>query len=478
MSFQGSLDTVGLEDVFQLFSFSRKSGALRLERDEDRGAVYFHEGEVYYATTNPSEGIGKGLVNAGVIGSDDWKAVLARTRGNDVTQGKALVEQAGVDAALVEAFVRERVEDAIFKLLQWGTGDFALQEEVHPLGPVFVFASEPLLNEGRKRLEIWNEIKDRIPSTAMGVGLRRDVGEDVESVVLDRDEWRVVATLTPGVSIEDLSAALGDTEYATCRILHRMLDRDILDLHSPEKLEVIRRLMNSAQSLDMATGDDVSASQDVSDVEDAVAEVVVEQSDAPYAPDLEEPTPPSDVDGVDAAPAEAAAATVTAHVELEDAHGDVLGEGAGMDTEDPETEPRDEDGLSQKVSLADLAAAAEEGDEPEAYADPGMVHTDGPDAYAAGTEAVETAETWQHAPPQAEVSTQYEYQAPGADEMVDPHAFAAPAEHGIVEAPPPPTDPESGLGDAGEGVPEASGEGGEELDKGLILRLIAGVRSL
>lgn len=468
MSFQGSLDTVGLEDVFQLFSFSRKSGALRLKCHDDDGAVYFHEGEVYYATTNPTEGVGKGLVNAGVVSSEDWKSVLAKTRGGELSQGKALVELKGVDAGIVEAFVRERVEDAVFKLLQWETGEFALQDEAHPLGPVFLFSCEALLSEGRKRLEIWNEIKNTIPSTSMGVGLSRDIGDEVEEIVLTRDEWRVVATLTPGLDIEDLASALGDTEYATCRILHRMLDRGVVELYSPEKLEVMRRLMSTAQSLDAGPGDEVPGFDEVHEVEEAVSEVVVDQTD-------EDVVFQSDADavehldahgaGVEEAQVEAAS-TVPHEVDLEPAV-EAVGVGEEHVTPVDPTEAVDAatvEGTGQgKVSLADLAAAAE-GDDAEST-DPVP-----PEAHA----------HWQEVTPEAHAAVEQVGPEGGHYEYVEPVHGTTDTGQSFAElaAEDPPAEVDAAETGADGEDPGGSGDGGEELDKGLILRLIAGVRSL
>ena len=57
-SMSGSLSEVGLPDLLQLFSTSRKSGVLAVTNTEDSGRIYLRNGQIYYATWNDLEEIG------------------------------------------------------------------------------------------------------------------------------------------------------------------------------------------------------------------------------------------------------------------------------------------------------------------------------------------------------------------------------------------------------------------------------------
>jgi hypothetical protein len=48
----GSIDEVPLPDLLQLFSTSKKSGALVIRTEEDIGRIYLQKGVIYYATIN------------------------------------------------------------------------------------------------------------------------------------------------------------------------------------------------------------------------------------------------------------------------------------------------------------------------------------------------------------------------------------------------------------------------------------------
>lgn len=54
----GSLSEVALPDLLQLFSTSRKSGALQLDNNGDEGVIHLREGKIFYATYNDNEDLG------------------------------------------------------------------------------------------------------------------------------------------------------------------------------------------------------------------------------------------------------------------------------------------------------------------------------------------------------------------------------------------------------------------------------------
>ena len=64
MALRGNLKDFSLPDVFQLVTFSRKSGVLRIKRaDGAEGSVWFREGDVFFAQSNwHSELLGERLV--------------------------------------------------------------------------------------------------------------------------------------------------------------------------------------------------------------------------------------------------------------------------------------------------------------------------------------------------------------------------------------------------------------------------------
>lgn len=241
MGFQGSLDTVGLTDIFQLFGFGRKSGALHLRHDAEHGVIHFDQGDVFYATMSPGEVVGNLLVRADLVSPDQWRQVLADSDGESL-QGEVVTRLEGIDTVAIEVFLRERVEDTVFRLAQWDGGEFELVDEAHPFGPAFRFETEALLATAERRMDEWRRIREVVPSVDMGVQAVSDLPEDRAEIVVARDEWRLLARLTPGCDVAEVAAALGETEFRTCRTLAAMVDSGIVELIAREKLEALRSL--------------------------------------------------------------------------------------------------------------------------------------------------------------------------------------------------------------------------------------------
>lgn len=218
MSLQGSLDTIGLEEVFQLFALGRKSGVLRLRRPPDAesrrepeyGCVVFDMGDVAYATTAPQEDPFGVMTHYGVAAHE-------------------------TDA--VAAFLRERSEEAVCRLLQWEAGEFFVDREddlaVAMLAQPLRFAVPDLLAAAAERWERWKEILAVVPSTELTLRpVTQPLGSD-DPVVLDRDEWRVLAAAATLPDIDGVAVALGVSPFHVCSVVRTLVERGLVQLVAP-----------------------------------------------------------------------------------------------------------------------------------------------------------------------------------------------------------------------------------------------------
>ena len=69
MKLEGSLDAFSLPDIFQLLSFTKKSGGLHLRRAAIHGCVYFRDGSVTGATSDVcgASGVAGAADSAGTV---------------------------------------------------------------------------------------------------------------------------------------------------------------------------------------------------------------------------------------------------------------------------------------------------------------------------------------------------------------------------------------------------------------------------
>jgi hypothetical protein len=78
MKLEGSLDTFSLPDIFQLLSFTKKSGGLHLECGGNDGVVFFGSGLITGASADSSrQPLARRLIGAGVVDDEALAAAVA-----------------------------------------------------------------------------------------------------------------------------------------------------------------------------------------------------------------------------------------------------------------------------------------------------------------------------------------------------------------------------------------------------------------
>ena len=109
MKLEGSLDAFSLPDIFQLLSFTKKSGGLHLRRAATHGCVYFRDGAVTSATSDDGrQALARRLVGSSAVSEDALSAAVDRAVAEGVGIGRALADASAIDADLLRAMVAEQ----------------------------------------------------------------------------------------------------------------------------------------------------------------------------------------------------------------------------------------------------------------------------------------------------------------------------------------------------------------------------------
>ncbi|HEY8370814.1 MAG TPA: DUF4388 domain-containing protein, partial [Thermodesulfobacteriota bacterium] len=136
MSLVGNLEDLGLGDILQIVSLSRKSGILYLRAEPDangrrvEGEIIFRNGQVVRAvSTEASQNLGEVLVARGVITGQQLAEALDRQRasGGRERLGDVLVEQFGIPADRIQEAIRKQAEAVVYTFFQWPRGDFSFE---------------------------------------------------------------------------------------------------------------------------------------------------------------------------------------------------------------------------------------------------------------------------------------------------------------------------------------------------------------
>ncbi len=155
MSLVGNLEDLGLGDILQIVSLSRKSGVLSLAWGEIEGKILFRDGQVVVAVcSNVNPSLGELLEKKGAVSSEKSeqinKAVSSLPDADHVKE--ALEKDMGVSRQQLEDAIREEVEATVFNFFGWpeGTFNFELQDIESELAdlpsPKHAFVMDPGLS--------------------------------------------------------------------------------------------------------------------------------------------------------------------------------------------------------------------------------------------------------------------------------------------------------------------------------------------
>jgi hypothetical protein len=156
------LRSFGLAETFEWIHRKRCSGLLRLVAGDHRKAVYFHEGDVVFATSNQSvDRLGPSLVRSGTLSADQ---VQAANRISQAHQrfGKTLVQLGYLRPQELWRALRGQVEEIVYSMFLYERGQVAFWEgEFQPDNMVRLNLETPELIDAavrwREELERWIE---------------------------------------------------------------------------------------------------------------------------------------------------------------------------------------------------------------------------------------------------------------------------------------------------------------------------------
>ena len=232
MKLEGSLDAFSLPDIFQLLSFTKKSGGLHLAHDRADGVVFFAAGQVTGASADSSrQPLARRIVGSGAVSDEALvAAVEAVAAGEGVGVVRALLDAGAVDADLLRQAAQEQATDAIFDLLRWRDGDFAfVLDEVNPDEVGVSVSVEDVLADAEARRATWESVSQVVPSPQ--AVLVMPVVLAAEPAV-SREEWSLLALVDGRRTVSELVDLTGSGQYAVVSTLASLVQRGLLEVEA------------------------------------------------------------------------------------------------------------------------------------------------------------------------------------------------------------------------------------------------------
>jgi hypothetical protein len=254
---EGSLDAFSLPDIFQLLSFTKKSGGLHLRRSDARGCVYFSDGAVTAATSDEGrQSLARRLIAASVVADADLAAAVTRAEAESgVGVARALLDAEAVEAETLRTLANENTIDAVFDFLRWSDGDFSFSpDEQGPDDVGIALPVEDVVAAARSRLEAWDVASGVVaPSAVLGVPLSID-----DDAIVTQEEWALLALVDGRRNVGELVELAGQGEFVVVSALAALVERNLLAVLSGtdgvstvfQRFDVLGRLETAGGSID------------------------------------------------------------------------------------------------------------------------------------------------------------------------------------------------------------------------------------
>lgn len=237
MALEGNLKDLTLTDMFRLLASGRKSGTLYLEHPDAQGKVCFDKGRVFFASSNWNrESLGRRLVKSGVISEKQLRQALGLQKIQKKEKagrrlGQILVDEGYLDSKLLENFIQDQINDTLFDLFRWDEGDlrFEADENCEDEDIGIAVSVENIIMEASRRLEIWNKIREKIPSMDTAFTMAVTPGEKSMEIHLKPKEWMLLCYLHGRRTVRELIELTGYNDFETAKILYGMFSVGLID---------------------------------------------------------------------------------------------------------------------------------------------------------------------------------------------------------------------------------------------------------
>jgi CheY-like chemotaxis protein len=153
MNLVGNLEDLGLGEILQIVSLSRKSGVLTLKGRRGEGEIIFRNGEVVCAISpDYPKGLAELLAGKGKIDNSTKERILAEEEDGGASQqsDQYLAIRYKIPAESIVEVIREQIEKVVASFFEWksGTFDFELQEHGDSIDSMETKQNRIILSQG------------------------------------------------------------------------------------------------------------------------------------------------------------------------------------------------------------------------------------------------------------------------------------------------------------------------------------------
>ena len=256
MALSGDLKDFGLIQLLTLVQVTGKTGSLTLERQSERGTIYFQNGMLtrVKAPNSHSASLATALYQAGRIDRDQYQMVESGVAPSEKAVALTLSDQGMLSREEIVEFVRERSVSDLYWLMTWPDGNFQMDIGVAPPDEEIAAPTDlsPVLEKGKSYLNEWQLLTSYIPDLERPLRLLSRPKQPVEEVTLELDEWQLVVSLAKAAPLKEVASRLGLDNFKVRQVAYQLISAGLADIPEPEPVPQPR--YEEAQQLEERSG--------------------------------------------------------------------------------------------------------------------------------------------------------------------------------------------------------------------------------
>jgi hypothetical protein len=217
----GRIDEVPVPELLLAICSSRGTGVLRIARAGTTKAIYIRKGEIIFAaSTDPNDRLGELLLRREVIRLEHLETALANLQ-KPKRLGTVLVEMGYLEPEKLVWGVVEQAKETIFSLFTWSDGEYRFDEGELPTQEVITLklSTQEVILGGISRIERWDRVLAGVGNldTPHQVSPRRD--RILKRIKLDEPHSALLSALEQPMSARELCRMDLLPDFQACRAL-------------------------------------------------------------------------------------------------------------------------------------------------------------------------------------------------------------------------------------------------------------------
>lgn len=231
MPLEGSLEDLSLIDIFQLLSMGDNTGLLTIKNADtgEVGKVYFNKGDPISAMREKDIGkLPEMLVEAHLISPDRVKDAVSYQKELGINIEQALLKLGLISRINLEKFVRNYIEERIYEFFSWHRGEFRFvdteREEISTIH--LQISTENLIMEGSRRIDEWDRILKKFPSSDVVLKLSHVKEEKID---LTSSEWAIISKIDGKKTLKELTEIRGRKDFNTYKTIYGLVSTGLVE---------------------------------------------------------------------------------------------------------------------------------------------------------------------------------------------------------------------------------------------------------